>query len=186
MGVKQEGASLPLTISLGQYLSFISTAASVPRVYQVTWLGVSLPWAQLTAGTALSLLIMWRIYITYINISLCTGMRVAFTEGGRLGAARLHRCWRCPVQCCHSLSPQGWEGPGKSRKAVRWDGISWQIASFRIHWHLCSNKLVILLSLNFSGSGHSPRHQTVRISPWLQFIGSMQATLIKYSKSPRV
>ena len=25
------------------YLSFISTAASVPRVYQVTWLGVSLP-----------------------------------------------------------------------------------------------------------------------------------------------
>ena len=43
IGVKQEGASLPLPISLGQYLSFISTAASVPRVYQVTWSGVSLP-----------------------------------------------------------------------------------------------------------------------------------------------
>lgn len=41
--VKQEGASLPLPIALGQYLSVISTAASVPRVYQVTWSGVSLP-----------------------------------------------------------------------------------------------------------------------------------------------
>ena len=174
IGVKQEGASLPLTISLGQYLSFISTAASVPRVYQVTWLGVSLPWAQLKAGTALSLLIMWRIYITYINISLCTGIRVAFMEGGRLGAARLHHCWR-PVQCCHSLSPQSWEGPVK--KTVRWDSASWQIDAFRIrHWNLCSSKLVILLSV--SCSGPFPRHQTFRISPWLQFIGRMQATLV--------
>lgn len=118
--VKQEGASLPLPIALGQYLSVISTAASVPRVYQVTWSGVSLPWALLKAGTALSLLIMWRIYIIYINISLCTRLRVAFMEGGRLGAARRHRCWWCPVQCCHSLSPQSWEGPvKKSRSAVR-------------------------------------------------------------------
>lgn len=61
----------------------------------------------------LSLLIMWRIYIIYINISLCTRVRVAFKEEGRLGAARLHHCWSCPVQCCHSLSPQNWEDPVK-------------------------------------------------------------------------
>lgn len=52
-------------------------------------------------------------------------------EEGRLGAARHQCCWSCPVQCCHSLSPQDW-GPVKSRNAVRWvrSSVSVNITAF--------------------------------------------------------
>lgn len=120
-GARQEGASLPLPTAPGQRSSVISTAASVPSL-SGELAGVSLPWAWLQAGIALSfswlcgahiyLYLYLYIYI-YINISLCTGVRVAFMEGGRLGAARFHHCWSCPAQCYHSLNPQNWEGPVK-------------------------------------------------------------------------
>lgn len=35
-----------------------------------------------------------------------------------MGAARHQCCWRCPVPCCHSQSPQDWGPVRKSRDAV--------------------------------------------------------------------